>query len=101
MSKLTIWYSVHDGGDGSAYPHWFENERLTEMDQELMHEGWGETCNGYVEIEGDNIKVIRPEITTIKGYIAELEDRLESKYDKAFHTEIKKFLEELKNSTNE
>lgn len=32
MARLTLWYSVSNGGDGSAYPHWFENERLTEME---------------------------------------------------------------------
>ena len=50
MSKLTLWYSVSNGGDGSAYPQFFETERLTEMDQELMEEGWGECCNGSIEI---------------------------------------------------
>lgn len=82
-------------GDGSAYPTFFESERLTEMDQDLMHEGWGECCNGSIEIEGDNITVLRPAIVTKEIYIEKLKDRLKSKYDSPFHEEIKEFLKEL------
>lgn len=67
---MKIWYSVGNGGDGSAYPHWFESERLTEMDQELMPEGWGECCNGYIEIEGENLKVLT-KVTTKEEFIEE------------------------------
>lgn len=95
MAQLTIWYSVSNGGDGSAYPQWYETERLTEMDQDLMDEGWGECCNGSITVEGDNLKFIDLRITTRQEYIEELKERLKSKYDKHFHTEIKEFIEEL------
>ena len=53
-----VWYSVENCGDGSAYPRFMESEALTELDQRYMDEGWGETCNGYIEIEHDGpIKV--------------------------------------------
>lgn len=46
LTPVTIWYSVSNGGDGSAYPLFFLTEEETEYDQENMYEGWGETCNG-------------------------------------------------------
>lgn len=49
MEKIEIWYSVRNGGDGSAYPIFFLTEEESEYDQENMYEGWGETCNGMVE----------------------------------------------------
>jgi hypothetical protein len=96
MSNLKIWYSVGNGGDGSAYPQWFENERLTEIDQELMMEGWGETCNGYIEVEGDNLKIIS-KITTTQEVIESLKYKLTSNYYKEKWSEIKEYLIELEN----
>lgn len=55
MEKITIWYSVQNGGDGSAYPKWFLTERVVNQDQEDMDEGWGEPCCGSAEtfVESD------------------------------------------------
>lgn len=39
--KLKIFYSVQNGGDGSAYPKLMESKELAEFDQEYMDEGWG------------------------------------------------------------
>jgi hypothetical protein len=51
-----VWFSIHDGGDGSAYPHWFLTEETAEYDQQQMENGWGESCIGSVETyEGSNI----------------------------------------------
>ena len=56
MEKINIWYSIKNGGDGTASPDWFLTEEETEYDQENMYEGWGETCNGMVEtFVGSNI----------------------------------------------
>ena len=49
MEKIKIWYSIQNGGDGSAYPKWFLTEEDSEKDQKEMDEGWGEYCNGSVE----------------------------------------------------
>lgn len=70
---MRIYYSVSNGGDGSAYPTFYENEMLSDMAQSFEEE-WGEPCTGFLEIEGDNIVV--KNITTEKEYIKELEDRL-------------------------
>lgn len=56
MKKIVVWYSIQNGGDGSAYPNWFLTEELAEEDQDNMYEGWGESCTGSVEtFEGSDI----------------------------------------------
>ncbi len=56
MEKIKIWFSIQNGGDGSAYPDWFLTEEEAENDQENMDEGWGEPCTGMVETYvGSNI----------------------------------------------
>lgn len=49
MEKIVIWYSIQNGGDGSAYPDWFLTEEEAENDHENMDEGWGEPCIDSVE----------------------------------------------------
>lgn len=49
MKKIKIWYSIRNGGDGSAMPKWFLTSEEAEQDQEDMYEGWGEPCTGMVE----------------------------------------------------
>ena len=46
-----VWYSVENGGDGSAYPKFVDSEELAELLQEQQYEGWGESCTGCLEIE--------------------------------------------------
>lgn len=47
LEPCTLYYSVQNGGDGSAYPRFFLTNEACEYDQET--EGWGETCTGSVE----------------------------------------------------
>lgn len=52
--KTTIWYSVENGGDGSAYPIFYETEKLADWDQNQQEEednGWAEHCVGCLTIE--------------------------------------------------
>lgn len=49
LEKIVVWWSIQNGGDGSAYPKWFLNEEDCEWDQDNMWEGWGEPCYGHVE----------------------------------------------------
>jgi hypothetical protein len=77
--KTNVWYSVRNGGDGSAYPQFMESRELCEIDQRFMDEGWGEDCSGCVVIESDSpIKVLRVE--TAESIIAELEGELKEDY---------------------
>jgi hypothetical protein len=48
LVKVVVWYSIQNGGDGSAYPAWFLTEEKAEYDQD-QEEGWGESCIGSVE----------------------------------------------------
>ncbi len=68
--KLTIYYSVNNGGDGSAYPVLFDTEKLAEWDQEHLQEGWGESCTGTIVVEGENLSC--SDLTTKEGYYLEL-----------------------------
>ena len=70
---MRIYYSVSNGGDGSAYPTFFENKMLSDMHQSFEDE-WGESCTGHLDIKGDNIVVI--DITTMETYLKELEQEL-------------------------
>ncbi len=46
-----IWYSVQNGGDGSAYPEFMEFEEMCKIDQEYMYEGWVEPCVGCLRVK--------------------------------------------------
>jgi len=82
MSKLTLWYTVQNGGDGSAYPQFVESEELAEWDQDNMEEGWGESCTGSITVEGDNLTC--PDVESKEGYYLNLvcEDEDEEKAKK-------------------
>lgn len=49
LEKTTVFYSIEDGGDGSAYLQWFLTEEEAISSQENMDGGWGEPCYGSVE----------------------------------------------------
>ena len=71
MEKLTIYYSVVNGGDGSVYPKFFTDKGVAEYYQETQEEeSWGEPCTGSITFEGDNLCC--PEVTTKEGYYLEL-----------------------------
>ncbi len=60
IKKVDVWYSIVDGGDGSAFPRWFLSEQAANQDQidwvESGGDGWGENCTGKVEtFEGSNV----------------------------------------------
>ena len=69
--KLTLYYSVRNGGDGSAYPKFVESEELAEWDQAHMEEGWGEPCTGSITVEGDNL-TCSTDVETKEGYYLNL-----------------------------
>jgi len=88
MEKV-IWYSVQNGGDGSAYPVWMESERLCELDQEFMEEGWGEPCIGSITIESDSDIHFKEEIETAEMTKSSLEKELNSNYMQQYRKEGK------------
>lgn len=68
--KLVLYYSVENGGDGSAYPVFFDTKELAEWHQDHLYEGWGESCTGSIIVNGNNLSC--PELQTAKGYYLEL-----------------------------
>lgn len=55
--KLTIFWSLQNCGDGSAFPLFLTSAALAQWDQDhASSEGWGEPCEGSIEVEGDNLK---------------------------------------------
>ena len=56
MTKITIWSSITNGGDGSAYNQWYLTQGQAEAVQDMDKEGWGEPCIDEVETyESSNI----------------------------------------------
>jgi hypothetical protein len=78
--RKEIWYSVHNGGDGSAYPVFMENERQTEIDQRNLDEGWGETCNGRIVLESESPIRVVGDLLTVEQQLAELKEELNQDY---------------------
>ena len=72
--KKNLYYSVQNGGDGSAYPKWFTTQELADWHQEHEDEGWGETCTGYITVESDSEMVCDELISAEKFYLELISD---------------------------
>lgn len=92
MHTLNLYYSIQNGGDGSASPRFMESAELTYWDQEHMDEGWGEPCDGVITLTSESpITVERIDIMTKERYLI-------SNYIEGYHarnSEAKEFIEEF------
>ena len=89
---LTLFYSVQNGGDGSAYPYWMESQELADFDQENMDEGWGESCTGSITLTSDRLITCDEDIKTKEGYLIDMVTRYDFKPNKkSFKNFLKKF----------
>jgi len=70
--SLTLYYSVQNGGDGSAYPRFMSSQELADFDQENMDEGWGESCTGSIDFESDSPIIVKENIETPESYLIKL-----------------------------
>jgi len=68
--KRKIFYSINNGGDGSAYPIFLESQELAEWDQDHMWGGWGESCDGSITIESDSA-IFCEDVISIEDYFKE------------------------------
>ena len=68
MNKFELHYGIINGGDGSAYPRFFESKELTTWDQDNMDEGWGEDCSGTIELESESLIICKEHIITKEEY---------------------------------
>jgi hypothetical protein len=51
---MKLYYDVQNGGDGSAYPRFYQTQDEAEIAQNKHNEegeGWGEDCTGSVELK--------------------------------------------------
>ena len=95
--KKRLYYSIQNGGDGSAYPAWMESKELAEWDQANMDEGWGEPCCGYIEVLSDSEITFNEKLITIEDLIEEREEDLKWDYLSDWRkTSMKREIEELK-----
>lgn len=93
-----VWYSVENGGDGSAYPKFVDSEELAELLQEQQSEGWGESCTGYLEIESEGpikVKDMRTLDDTIKDASEDIDESWWDEYDQEKLDELLKLKENL------
>ena len=73
--RKELFYSVRNGGDGSAYPRLMESAELASYDQESDEEGWGEDCSGSFIVESDSpINVVSPITTIVETLVRKLDD---------------------------
>lgn len=104
MHTLTLYYSVSNGGDGSAYPKWFLSEELAQIHQdinnELSGEGWGENCVGEISMTSESpIHIDTSFLGTKETLLKSLDYYLERDYH---HSEgIKKLAQNFVDRINE
>lgn len=71
--KHTIYYNVQNGGDGSAYPRFFDSERLAAFDEAQMTDSWGEPSVGSLTLSSDSpISVDDFRVMTNASYLVEM-----------------------------
>ena len=92
-----IWYSIRNGGDGSAVLVLMESKELAELDQEcdLYDEGWAEDCSGWITVESDSPITVKGNISTVDGEIEDIEEDYKIG-DKYFPTKRYEALKKLK-----
>jgi hypothetical protein len=81
MHTLKLFYSVRNGGDGSAYPTFMSSQALADYDQDNMDEGWGESCTGSITLKSESPITVEDEIETPESYLINLIDNDDDKVD--------------------
>jgi len=79
--KKTIYYSVQNCGDGSAYPIFFEDEICANLHQEIQEEkgdGWGESCTSSITLDiSVECEIVSKDIKSKEKFLNELKSDLE------------------------
>lgn len=101
MYRLTLYYSVTDGGDGSAYPHFSLSKELCDIHQEIQnefYEGWGENCVGEITLESDSpITVLEQDFKyfiTKESLLEKLKNYLDED-DDLYNPKAQEFVDEI------
>jgi hypothetical protein len=71
--EVTLYFSIQDGGDGSAYIMLMESAALCRIDQEFL-EGWGEDCSGSITLLSNSPVLIQDDIVTLAEVMEETDE---------------------------
>lgn len=63
---MEIYYSIVPDGAGSAYLNLYESQELVDWEQENLDEGWGESAEGRIAINGTDISC--DDVITKEGF---------------------------------
>jgi hypothetical protein len=85
--ELRLYYSVINGGDGSAYPRFVESAKLATWLQEndYFDEGFGEDCSGSITLRSDSPITCDTAMDTIEDAIEEYKDCGDERKIKELH----------------
>ena len=75
--RTNVYYSITNGGDGSAGIALMESKELASLVQEIDNEagdGWAEDCSGWISIEHEGDIKILDTIETIDSLIKDIDD---------------------------
>lgn len=70
--KQKFYYSISNGGDGSASIQWMESVELAQWHQDRENEdgeGWAEDCSGSIELESDSPILFLSNMNTKYSYL--------------------------------
>ena len=103
MNTLTLYYSVSNGGDGSAYPKFSLSKELADIHQdmegELSGEGWGESCVGAISLESESPITVREDdfkyFITKESLLEQLEDYLDEEDDYLYDPKAQDFVDRI------
>jgi hypothetical protein len=76
--KFTIYYNVTNGGDGSAYPSFYESMELADWVEDHEDEGWGESSTGSIVVKSNSPITCSEKMTTKEAFLI---DRYFDTYD--------------------
>jgi len=90
MHSLNLFYSISNGGDGSAYPRFSLIQELADIHQEIHNElrgeGWGEPCTGCITLQSESPITISDQdqsnLITKESLLSDLEYYLEGGWSK-------------------
>lgn len=103
MYTLTLYYSVSNGGDGSAYSKFSLSKELADIHQdmqsEIVGEGWGEPCVGQITLESESPITVREDnfkwFITKESLLEDLEDYLDEEDDYLYDPKAQTFVDKI------
>lgn len=102
MNTLTLYYSVSNGGDGSAYPKFSLSKELADIHQDMeseLGEGWGESCVGVITLESESPITVRADdleyFITKENLLQNLEEYLDEEDDYLYDPKAQIFVDRI------